>query len=449
MSHSGSDVTTIRHSKADFLPTTARFEVEVVEGDDYGARLIIEPEAACRVLIGKSEACALRLSDPQISRRHAAMSVHGSELHLCDLRSMNGVYVGSLRVTEAFLRGGEIIVMGQSRLSITRRGEVAEQVTGPDRFGRLLGISPQMRRLYPLLARLAQGDVPVVIEGETGTGKEVVAEALHEQGSRARGPFVVFDCTAVAPNLIEAALFGHEKGAFTGASTTRKGVFEEAHGGTLFIDEIGDLELSLQSKLLRAIQRKEIRRVGGDRWIQVDVRVLAATRRDLDREVQNGRFREDLFYRLAVARIELPPLRERAGDIALLARIFWDRLAGPEEPIPYEQFAAWEDYHWPGNVRELENAVARRAALGELAPKLGLAWQAEAPAPSTKSGTLLHVPFDIDKPLAVVRERIVEMVERRYVELALAAHGGQSGDAAARAGVTRRYLNMLRTRFGL
>lgn len=178
-------------------------------------------------------------------------------------------------------------------------------------FGRLLGGSPAMRRLYPLCERLAGSTVPIVIEGETGTGKEQLAEALHEQSSRADKPFVILDCTTIAPNLIESELLGHEKGAFTGAMRTREGVFERANGGTLLIDEIGDLPLELQPKLLRAIERGVITRVGGSKPVVVDVRLLAATRRDLDREVQLGRFRDDLFHRIAVARVELPPLRER------------------------------------------------------------------------------------------------------------------------------------------
>src|SRR5262245_60431404 len=187
-----------------------------------------------------------------------------------------------------------------------------------------------------------------------------MAEALHEQGPRASQPFVVFDCTAVPPNLVESELFGHERGAFTGAVTQRKGVFEQAHGGTLLIDEIGDLDLPLQPKLLRAIERGEIRRVGADRWIRVDVRVLAATRRDLAREVQAGRFRDDLFHRLAVGRIELPPLRHRRGDVPLLARQVWRELGGDARLLPAEILLKWEDYEWPGNVRELRNAVARQ-----------------------------------------------------------------------------------------
>ncbi|HMR08863.1 MAG TPA: sigma 54-interacting transcriptional regulator, partial [Polyangiaceae bacterium] len=285
-------------------------------------------------------------------------------------------------------------------------------------------------------------DVPVIIEGETGTGKEVVGEALHEGGPRAKRPLAVFDCTAVAPSLVEAALFGHERGAFTGATTSRRGVFEQADGGTLLIDEIGDLELSLQPKLLRAVERSEVRRVGGQDWIRVDVRILAATRRDLDLEVQTGRFREDLFYRLNIARVELPPLRERPGDVALLARYFWDRLGGTDLPIPYDLFESWEDYHWPGNVRELENAVARRLALGELAPSLHEGNRAQP-------GERLEVPFETGKALALARGEAVAEFERAYLERLLAAHSGDVSAAAQAAGVGRRYFNMLRARHGI
>ena len=188
---------------------------------------------------------------------------------------------------------------------------------------------------------------------------------LHEAGPRADGPFVVFDCTSVPANLTEAALFGHERGAFTGANEAREGIFEEADGGTLFIHEIGDLALDLQAKLLRALERYQVRRIGGKAWRTVNLRVLAATRRNLDQEVQAGRFREDLFYRLAVGRIELPPLRERAGDVELLARHFWARLAGRGKPVPDDFLHRLRSYAWPGNVRELQNTVARRVALGD------------------------------------------------------------------------------------
>jgi DNA-binding NtrC family response regulator len=304
-----------------------------------------------------------------------------------------------------------------------------------------------MRRLYPLCERLARADVPVVLEGDTGTGKEQLAESLHLEGPRRDGPFVVFDCTAIAPTLIEAELFGHEKGAYTGATIARGGFFEQAHGGTLLIDEIGDLPLELQSKLLRAIERLQVVRVGGRTPIQVDVRVLAATRRDLDREVAVGRFRDDLFHRIAVARIELPPLRERHGDIPLLARHFVRELTGDETTLPDELLRRWEDYPWPGNVRELKNAVARRIALGDLAPD---SIDPSASVPPT-AGVLdrrdqIGAVLAMGLPLSEARQRLVGEFERRYAEHMLALHGGNVTRAAAAAGIARRHFYRLRGR---
>jgi DNA-binding NtrC family response regulator len=290
--------------------------------------------------------------------------------------------------------------------------------------------------------------VPVIIEGETGTGKEVLAESLHEMGPRAAGPFVVFDCTAVPPNLVESALFGHERGSFTGATEGRRGVFEDAHGGTLLLDEIGDLELSLQAKLLRAIERREVQRIGYNRWIKVDVRVLSATRRDLDREIQAGRFRDDLFFRLAVARVELPPLRAREGDIVVLARHFWEHLAPRGQGFPPDFVERLEGYAWPGNVRELHNAVARRVALGDQAPIPSGRAGAESAASSARSADVIEAVLALDLPLQRAREQVVEAFERRYVQRVLAAHHGNVSAAAAASGIARRYFQILRARRG-
>jgi transcriptional regulator with GAF, ATPase, and Fis domain len=288
----------------------------------------------------------------------------------------------------------------------------------------------------------------VVIEGETGTGKELLAESLHERGTRASGPFVVFDCTAVPPALVESELFGHERGAFTGAVATRLGVFEQAHGGTLLIDEIGDLELALQPKLLRALERSEVRRVGGDQLHKVDVRVLSATRRDLDREVQAGRFRDDLFHRLAVARIELPPLRRRRGDVTLLAQAFAENM-GADRAMPEALLFRWEDYGWPGNVRELRNAVLRFVALGETdlgrgddSPPPGHTTRDEGP---TSDGALERV-LAMSLPYSAARQRVLAEFERRYVERVLAEHGGNVLRAAAASGIARRHLQRVRAR---
>lgn len=338
-----------------------------------------------------------------------------------------------------------MVRVGSSILRVDREERaVAAQVSSATSFGRVIGSSIEMRRLYPLCERVAQSDISVVIEGETGTGKEVLAESIHEQSAGASGPFVVFDCTAVPPNLLESELFGHERGAFTGALQTRRGVFEQAHGGTLFIDEIGDLDISLQPKLLRALQRSEIRRVGGDRWIPVDVRILAATRRDLDREVVAGRFRDDLFFRLAVARIELPPLRQRRGDITVLAQHFWRDLGGANDKLPHDLAQRYEAYSWPGNVRELYNAVSRQIALGDIMP--ATPWAAAEGHTDKPSGDIVDEILSQGLPLPRARQQIVEEFERRYVERIVEAHGGNISRAAAASGIGHRYFQKLRAR---
>jgi transcriptional regulator with GAF, ATPase, and Fis domain len=289
--------------------------------------------------------------------------------------------------------------------------------------------------------------VSVVIEGETGTGKELVAESIHEASARGKGPFIVFDCTAVPAGLLESHLFGHERGAFTNAVAMRKGVFELAHGGTLLIDEIGELESSLQPKLLRALERGEVQRVGGERWMRVDVRVLAATRRDLDREVQAGRFREDLYFRLAVARVELPPLRARHGDIAMLARHFWRKMDGTGD-IPEDLVSRFAGDPWPGNVRELRNAVARRVALGDLADSFAAARPSSSSPGDPASGGdgFLAQVLALDLPLPRARQRVVDEFERRYVDRVLSQNHGNIGRAAAASGIARRYFHSIRTR---
>jgi DNA-binding NtrC family response regulator len=321
-------------------------------------------------------------------------------------------------------------------------------------FGRLIGASPQMRELYPLCQRLAVSTVPVVIEGETGTGKEALAEALHENGPRAQGPFVVFDCTALPPSLLESALFGHERGAFTGATEPRMGVFEAAHGGTLLIDEIGDLDISLQARLLRAIERSEVQRLGAnnkvrvdDRILRVDVRILAATRRDLDHEIQQGRFRKDLFYRLAVARIELPPLRMRQGDIVLLANHFWQLASATVRPLEASFLARLADYEWPGNVRELHNTLARRRVFGEGAD-FGLFRPVSERASSHAEPVIDSLEEALARGLSLpqTRQLVSDELERRYVKRILARHGGNLARAAAASGLALRYFRLLRAR---
>jgi len=312
-----------------------------------------------------------------------------------------------------------------------------------------------MRRLFPLCERLAKTDVPVIIEGETGTGKEVLAQSLHEASPRKRGPFVIFDCTTVPPNLVESALFGHEKGSFTGAVNAHTGVFEQANGGTLLVDEIGELEFGLQAKLLRAIERAEVQPVGGAGWTRVNVRILCATRRDLQRATKDGLFRDDLYYRLAVARITLPPLREREGDIIELLRYFWDALGGAAEELDRDLVAAFENYSWPGNVRELHNAVAHRIALGELADFSTIrpvqTHKVDPRSLAVQEGTEHDVVDDVIEqaiPFLQAREVVVTDFERRYCEAVLRRHGGNVTKASAASGIGRRYFYVIRSRSG-
>jgi DNA-binding NtrC family response regulator len=428
-------------------PRDRAFRLVVVDGPEKGRSFTVDGSQATRALIGQGAACDVRLGDAEVSRRHAALEIAGAELRVTDLGSTNGTFVDRVRVSEAYLRGGEFLRIGATMFRVdVAEGAEPRALPEATTFGRIVGASAQMRRLYPLCERLARADVPVIIEGETGTGKEVLAESLHEEGPRGDKPFVVFDCTAVAANLIESELFGHERGAFTGATASRAGVFEQAQGGTLFIDEIGDLDPLLQPKLLRAIERAEIRRVGGDRWIKVDVRLLSATRRDLDREVQAGRFREDLFHRLAVARIELPPLRHRTGDVPVLARHFWSVLGGAATPLPDELLARWGDYSWPGNVRELRNAVARQLALGELAAEQGRGPGDGSAPPTSTAADFMDQVVASAIPFPEAREKVIEELEQRYVAAVLARHGGDVAAAAAAAGIGQRYLQKLRAR---
>jgi DNA-binding NtrC family response regulator len=427
-------------------PANAQFRLLVVEGPDTGATFSLDGAEPGPTLLGNSEACAIRMADREVSRRHAELDVEGRRLRITDLGSTNGTFVDGVGVLDAYLTGGELVRVGTSALQVERREPQSGPSSVPRRagFGRFIGQSPEMTRLYPLIERLAASDVPLVIEGETGTGKEVLAEAIHEHSQRQRGPYVVLDCTTIPPNLAESELFGHERGAFTGATGRRAGVFEQARGGTLFIDEIGDLDVGLQPKLLRALERGEIRRVGSADLIKVDVRIIAATRRDLDRAVQDGTFRDDLFHRLAVGRVALPPLRKRRGDIAVLARAFWSELA-PGTPLPAHLVQRWESDSWPGNVRELRNAIARQLATGDLE------LDDDDGESETPVDALCHAENAIREvlherlPFPVARLRVLEALQKAYVERALAEHDGSVEQAAAALGIGRRYFHILKT----
>jgi DNA-binding NtrC family response regulator len=310
------------------------------------------------------------LNDPTVSRHHAVIEETGKGYVLRDLGSTNGTYLNEIRVREAYLEYGSVIGLGNTRLQFVPLEERVEiPPSEEDYFGDVFGRSLEMRRIFTMLKKISPSDITVTIEGETGTGKELVARGIHSHSQRARGPFVVIDCGSISKNLIESELFGHEKGAFTGATRTHRGAFEVAHGGTIFIDEIGELGLEMQPKLLRVLEQREVRRVGGNEVFTVNVRVVAATNKDIISEVQKGRFREDLFYRISVVRIHLPPLRKRGEDIPLLAQQFARELSGPygggaDMAVSAEALEILRHYHWPGNVRELKNIITRAMAMG-------------------------------------------------------------------------------------
>jgi two-component system response regulator GlrR len=417
----------------DLLIRTLR--LEVVTGPDRGKAIDIGED---EITVGTDPAGTLVLDDPTVSRLHFAIRPQPAGWLLRDLDSTNGTDVDGVTVIEAVVRPGHVISVGQTTLALSTSGAVSIQpLSEESSWGRALGKSAAMRRLFAILPKIASSDVPVLLEGETGTGKTMLADAIHKHGGRSGGPFVVVDCGAIAPGLIESELFGHDKGAFTGAHAPRTGAFELASGGTVFLDEIGELPLDLQPKLLRFLDEKAIRRVGGSETVALDVRVIAATNRDLRREVNRGTFRSDLFYRLNTIRLRVPPLRERREDVALLVAHFWGQIAPDDQPDPpAELLAELMRRDWPGNVRELRSAVERAVVLGDPG---ALDWSEENPpvAPVTDLELVDGQPFRVAKEQAVGRW------ERAYVRALIDRHGGNLSRAARAAKTDRNHLREL------
>ena len=438
-------VTTANPSRVS-APFVGAFELCVTEGPDAGRRVRIDDSSPPRIYVGRSSSCALQLDDPRVSRRHLALELQGDELVAIDVGSSNRTSFGGILGREVLLRGGERIELGGTALLVARIVDAPSQPLGtPASFGKVRGISREMRRLYPLFACIAASSVSVLIEGETGTGKEVLAESIHDQGPRAGKPFVVFDCTAVAPSLLESELFGYERGAFTGALGTRAGVFEEAAGGTLFIDEIGDLELPMQAKLLRAVERGEVRRLGSSKTLRFDTRILSATRRNLEAMVQAGHFRDDLYHRIAVATVELPPLPRRVGDIAPLVEFFFRQGGHDPATLPMALVARWEMQDWPGNVRELRNAVLRYAELGDVAEWKGRTVDAgdQGSAVVGELSSAIRGLLARGMPFASARDELMDAFERAFLDDVITRSGGNLTRAAEAGGFSRRHLHRL------
>jgi len=428
----------------------------VVDGADEGRELSIERE---RVTIGRSLICDLVLADKAVSGTHCEIVASEKGVMLKDLGSTNGTSVGELRIREVWIRPGTEIRAGQTTLRYEAGdGEVEIDLSRDERYFDLIGKSVRMREIFAVLAKVAPSDLTVLVRGQTGTGKELVARALHHGSRRKDQPLVVQDCSAIPENLIESTLFGHERGAFTGATDRRKGSFEQAEGGTIFLDEIGELSLSLQPKLLRVLENREVRRVGGDRTIPVNVRVVAATNRDLRQMVNEGTFREDLYFRLSVVPVELPPLCERPEDVPLLAETFLEefskrRFPGKDEKLTIGKSAMGrlKSYPWPGNVRELRNTLERAAFLSdeaELTVKDLMPSSQKTPPTALPGGNAEQFVED-GMPFKEAKQKVLEAFEPAYLKAVLDKYGDNITRSAQAAGLTRYHLRELAKRYGV
>jgi transcriptional regulator with GAF, ATPase, and Fis domain len=423
-----------------------RCRLTVIAGPDVGLTRDFEANV---IRVGARRGADLVLTDGKVSRTHFEIRLDPQGYRVRDLESTNGTFVSGLRVTDVYVPPGASIYAGDTRLRFDPLDDSVEvALSSADRFGGMVGRSVVMRELFARLATVAPTDATVLVTGETGTGKELVAEALHESSARKGGPFVVLDCGAIPANLMESETFGHERGAFTGATATHAGAFERADGGTLFLDEIGELPLEMQPKLLRALERKEIRRVGGTKMLQVNIRVVAATNRDLAVEVNKGRFREDLFYRLAVAHLAVPPLRERREDIPLLVDHILAGLPDGRERGPRpETIELMKRHEWPGNVRELRNVLERAVLFRQPVQEPSVVMPAAPPESGAASD--LRVPVDPTVPFKLAKQDMIDEFERRYVRALLDAHGGNISAAARAAGIDRMSIHKILNRLGM
>ncbi len=421
------------------------YSLRVVGGETHEVEAVI-------FRVGSRRGADLVLEDGRVSRLHFEITLDEHGYRLRDLESTNGTFVDGYRARDVYLRPQSRIEVGDQTIVFSPgEAEVDVPASPDDRFGPLFGRSLAMRELFALLAKAAPTNATLLVEGESGTGKELVAEAVHAASGRPGGPLVVFDCAAIPPELMESELFGHEKGAFTGATARRVGHLEEAHGGTLFLDELGELPLEMQPKLLRALEKREVRRVGGTKTMPVDVRLIAATNRDLAAEVNRGAFREDLYYRLAVVRVRMPPLRERPTDVPLLVEHFI-RGTLPEDPRRAEQMIAsisdanrerLMSHPWPGNVRELKNMIIRTLALSRPDEPVELEPPSERGLRAVERSRAEPVSVDLERPFSDLKKHVVADFERTYLTRQLARFDGNFSRAAAASGMDRMYFKRM------
>jgi len=416
-----------------------RLKLLVLSGPESGqSHALTQPE----YVLGKAPTCDIVLTDKTISREHLKLTVHDEHVVATDLGSRNGSSCDGRRFSELELHPGTVITLGTTELKLVPEDTAKRTLllSNRDRFGALVGGSRRMREVFTLLERLSPGGADVLIQGETGTGKDLCAEAIHQNSRRASGPFVIVDLAGVAPSLIESELFGHVKGAFTNAQSDRAGAFERAHNGTVFLDEVGELPLELQPRLLRVLERRQVKRVGANDYVTVNMRVVTATHRDLEEAVRQGKFRRDLYHRLAVLRVTMPSLRERPEDIPQLIDTMLEQTGRPPSALSDQTRALLTQYPWPGNVRELRNVVEQVVNLGEESlPDLESASGERGPGASA----------DLDLPFKEAKERLVEGFERDYLRNLLERCEGNISRASREADIDRVYLRKLLKKHGI
>jgi DNA-binding NtrC family response regulator len=418
-------------------------QLVVIEGPDMGRAVNL---AAREVIVGTGEDCDLVLTDDRVSRRHLAVRLEGGRFVVRDLGSRNGTLYEGSQLSAGTVPAGATLKLGHSFIRLQPRPYVMDVAPSQSRrFGELVGESLAMREVFALLELAAESDATVLLEGETGTGKELAARALHDASARRRGPFVVIDCGALPETLLESELFGHLKGAFTGAANNRVGAFARAHGGTIFLDELASVPLAVQARLLRVIEERKVRPVGADHEKDVDVRIVAASTHDLSARVAEGAFRPDLYYRLGVVKVVLPPLRARREDLPVLVTEMMRRRGLHAGPIEGPNYHSLLSHAWPGNVRELRNVIDRALALSPRAESFGdLRVRVQA---SSSADEPLAIRTDM--PFSEAKNRVLEVFERRYLRDVLDRCDGNISAAAREAELDRKHLRSLLRRHGL
>ena len=421
----------------------------VISGPLQGHEFVVNHDI---FTIGSSDHNDLTIHDSTVSKRHCEISVEQSGYLIRDLDSTNGTLVQGVRISSAHLAPGSEIQLGKTRIVFCPLQDANDiPLSRHESFGKMIGRSVPMRRIFYLAETYSPTDVTVMITGETGTGKEVLADEIHNHSNRKDKPFIVIDCAAISKELIESELFGHVKGAFTGANADRQGAFELADGGTVFLDEIGDLSPELHPKLLRVLEKREIRRVGCNKVRKIDVRIISATNRNLANEVNEGHFREDLYYRLSVVHLELPPLRRRREDIAPLVKQFLTDLQGEDAIKQLSDFDRTMEilkrHEWPGNVRELKNLI-ELAFYSERRP-VDLSAFLSLVNLRSNSKQEPELTFSADKPFKDAKNDLIEEFERAYLNDLLAKNQQNISRSAREAGIERAYLQRLIRKYGM